>query len=348
MAPRASIRLAEMPSKERVAFWSDFVCRNLLVAACDVGQRDGFDGRLDLLAIGEVKVATAYSSELQLKRTGSDLARAQDDQMVLMLQQSGSMHIEQSGQTVVLQPGNAAWYDSTLPSNLHFHGAFQQTILLLPRDLLARTSPALSKVSGPGSLTDATAVRMLGGVAQGLMAADDASLQRGGTHWQDALTQLVVAATGAGENRRAGDLRTYHQLRVREFVRANLAEPQLDVAAIARAVHLSPAHLHRLFSGEETLMQMVWRERLEASRRALSQCRGPLPAISQVAYRFGFQDAAHFSRRFKERYGQTPSEFARQTCTRAQGAMALHERTSLPAQEAAQQESPSAATDRGR
>ena len=65
--------------------------------------------------------------------------------------------------------------------------------------------------------------------------------------------------------------------------------------------------LQQLFSDAGTTVSSWIRERrLKACYRALSSA-DLSETVTEVAFRWGFNDAAHFSRRFKEAFGVTPS-----------------------------------------
>ncbi len=105
-------------------------------------------------------------------------------------------------------------------------------------------------------------------------------------------------------------LESYHRRRIREHVLRHLGEADLDVHAIADAVKLSARHVHQLFSSEaESLMRWVWSQRLEHCRRQLESARTRGVRISDVAYDWGFSDANHFSRIFRQTYGMSPTQY---------------------------------------
>ncbi|MGE8473995.1 MAG: helix-turn-helix domain-containing protein [Paraburkholderia hospita] len=94
------------------------------------------------------------------------------------------------------------------------------------------------------------------------------------------------------------------------FIEANLCDPELDVEACALALGVSKRYVHKLF---ETLDLQYGKYVLQ---QRLARCRdellNPLLAglsIEQIAYRNGFNDAAHFSRRFRDGNGVSPREF---------------------------------------
>jgi len=99
---------------------------------------------------------------------------------------------------------------------------------------------------------------------------------------------------------------------VRDYIEANLADPQLSPASIAAAHFISTRHLHNVFhESGSTVASWIRSRRLERVRRDL---RDPLhsgTSVGAVAARWGFLDAAHFSRTFREAFGESPSDWRR-------------------------------------
>jgi AraC-like DNA-binding protein len=78
---------------------------------------------------------------------------------------------------------------------------------------------------------------------------------------------------------------------------------------ISRYAGLSARYINNLFEDEETsLMRYVWRRRLENCRKELVNPVYAEHRISDIAFRWGFNDAAHFSRAFKQHFGCNPRE----------------------------------------
>ena len=101
-----------------------------------------------------------------------------------------------------------------------------------------------------------------------------------------------------------------HKRRIVQFVRAHLADPQLDANSIARGVCLSARHVYELFADEdEPLMKWVWSQRLERCARDLQALALRSRTIGEIAYCWGFIDVSHFSRAFKQRFAATPREW---------------------------------------
>ena len=101
-----------------------------------------------------------------------------------------------------------------------------------------------------------------------------------------------------------------------ELVARNYDEP-LDVAALARAAHLSTKHFGRKFHAALGLTPMEYLRRFR-----LNRARDLLAATDQsagaIAHRVGFSDEAHFGRVFKREFGVTPGNFRRLLATKAE------------------------------
>jgi AraC-like DNA-binding protein len=98
--------------------------------------------------------------------------------------------------------------------------------------------------------------------------------------------------------------------RIRAYVAMHLRDPQLSIDQIALALNCSKRHLHNAFADETmTLATYIQDLRLTACLRELQQ-QGPTGrAITDIAMHWGFNNASHFSRIFREHTGQSPSEY---------------------------------------
>lgn len=97
---------------------------------------------------------------------------------------------------------------------------------------------------------------------------------------------------------------------LRRAVLPNLGDEDLSVDGVAAALSMSRSTLYRRV---ETLlnaspMDLVWRVRLEQAAQWL---RDTDASVGEIAYGVGFKSVPHFSRRFKEQFGTTPSAYRR-------------------------------------
>jgi len=98
--------------------------------------------------------------------------------------------------------------------------------------------------------------------------------------------------------------------RAQAFIAGNLADPDLDLARIAGAVHVTPAHLVRRFRAETgvTPMAHVWERRVATGIDLLGDTGLP---VGTIAARTGFKSVQHFSRRVRAAAGKPPARLRR-------------------------------------
>jgi len=98
-----------------------------------------------------------------------------------------------------------------------------------------------------------------------------------------------------------------HLLRAKDLIDARYRDP-LDVPALARAAHLSPAHFSREFRKAfgETPHQYLLTRRLE---RAATLLRGTDYTVAQVCFSVGLKSVGSFTSSFGRAYGCSPSAY---------------------------------------
>ena len=98
-----------------------------------------------------------------------------------------------------------------------------------------------------------------------------------------------------------------HLLRAKDLIDARYAEP-LDVAKLARAARLSPAHFSREFRRTfgETPHQYLLTRRLE---RAAALLRSTDRSVTEICFLVGLRSVGSFTTSFGRVYGMTPSAY---------------------------------------
>ncbi|MFC0008027.1 helix-turn-helix domain-containing protein [Micromonospora siamensis] len=98
-------------------------------------------------------------------------------------------------------------------------------------------------------------------------------------------------------------------LRARDAMDRAYAAP-LDVPALARIAHVSPAHFSRTFRATfgETPHRYLQRRRIERAMALLVETDRD---VTDICYAVGFGSLGTFSRTFRAVVGESPSEFRR-------------------------------------
>lgn len=122
------------------------------------------------------------------------------------------------------------------------------------------------------------------------------------------LAVSMVTTFPAGEQKIASQTPTLN--RIRASIMRNLADPDLDCALIAADVGLSVRQVHSVFSNSgHTLMRFIWSQRLARIACELENPALMHKPVSAIAFDWGFNEAAHFSRQFKAQFGMPPAKY---------------------------------------
>lgn len=216
--------------------------------------------------------------------------------------------LRQAGREAWLKAGDFVLWDSTQPIDFAVGERLHKVTLLVPQRLLEATLPdarefVATTVSG-ASDRGALFANHLRGLARMRENVPQTLLPRLMEATLDLLGTAFVAETGIDGTASQRAMLA----RIQSYIHSRLDDPTLNPEAIASAHSISVRQLHRIFAAASnvTAERWLWNERLARCRHDLTQ-PGAV-AISKVAFRWGFSDAAHFSRAFRGRYGLAPRE----------------------------------------
>jgi AraC family transcriptional activator of tynA and feaB len=103
------------------------------------------------------------------------------------------------------------------------------------------------------------------------------------------------------------------QERIKQVIDRNLHMPDLSVGRLAKQLGFSIRYIQKLFSdGDCTVSKYIRRQRLESCKRQLADPAWLNRGITEIAFNWGFNSSAHFSRVFKEQYGINAREYRKQ------------------------------------
>jgi acetamidase/formamidase/AraC-like DNA-binding protein len=115
--------------------------------------------------------------------------------------------------------------------------------------------------------------------------------------------------------------------RLCQTIERKLDDPDLTPARVAEAEGISERYLQKLFEGSGSSFTHYLRERrLQRTSAELSNPAEVHHSISEIAYRNGFNDSAHFSRAFRHRFGLSPREFRQQELERTAASVVTGQR----------------------
>jgi AraC-like DNA-binding protein len=263
--------------------------------------------------LGRLSILTLTTTPLTLRRTVR-LARTDPaPSIVLELQLAGRRSVVQGYETTILSPGDLVLLDSRRSYLSTSRDGTSQLSVRIPRADLALTDQALARVAGvrlgPQNSVVSLAASYLARLIGDHRLAAEANLDV----FEASTTELIraVVTTQLGDWVPASESQENTlTLRIMEFARQHLTDPDLTAAKIARANNISVRHLYTTLSRSGVVLgEWIRVRRLEGSRRELARSAATGRTISSIAQGWGFGDATHFSRTFRDAFGQSPREW---------------------------------------
>jgi AraC family transcriptional activator of tynA and feaB len=93
-----------------------------------------------------------------------------------------------------------------------------------------------------------------------------------------------------------------------KYIEVNVANPALSADMVARHFGISTRYLHKAFElGDHTFAETVLARRLDRCARDLVQVAGQ--SISEIAFKWGFNEISHFNHAFRRRFNTSPGEY---------------------------------------
>ena len=100
----------------------------------------------------------------------------------------------------------------------------------------------------------------------------------------------------------------YHQICL--AIQSRLDDTELSIEMLSTDLNISDRSIRRAcFDHGTTFSALLKEERLRHISRLLSLPDAHKLSLTEIAHRFAFYDLAHFSRAFKQRFGQSPSRY---------------------------------------
>lgn len=293
--------------------WKHLVAESfvpLTAQTCDV---DGFRGGMRSRVLDHMSIVEVTATSHEVHRTPALIAQAHERYFKLNLQLEGTGLLIQDNREAVLQPGDLAIYDTNRPYTLAFEDSTRIMVLMFPCDALSLPADYVGQLAavrmGSGGLSGIVG-QFIRELSANLDVLNGPSGSRLATNALDLVSTMLHAEMDITPDRMKPQ--ALLAVSVREYIEANLSDPLLSPASIAAAHFISTRHLHNVFhESGTTVASWIRTQRLEGARRDL---RDPLHAgksVGAVAARWGFLDAAHFSRTFRDAFGVPPSGWRR-------------------------------------
>lgn len=305
-----------MPARETVGAWHDWMAGLFNGLQSDVYGDTEFDGHVHSARAGDVLLVRLEANRHRVTQLATrSTLRSDAPFLKIVAPWQGTASVEQHGRQARARPGAWAIYDTTGRYVVQNPERSQHLIVMVPKEQLAASGLRLQALMG----------RLVGGTA----GISRVALETMRSTYQELPSMSAQAARGAGDLitelvrlslcdlAGQGTPATQAQAlrdRIRAHVGRHLHDASLSIDGIAQALNCSKRALHKSFGehegeGEGTLAQYILRQRLEACMRELRDAAQTGRSITEIAFSWGFNSSAHFSRAFRAHTGLSPSDY---------------------------------------
>jgi len=96
-----------------------------------------------------------------------------------------------------------------------------------------------------------------------------------------------------------------------DYIENHLSE-NIKLSDIAHDLSISEYHFHRIYSSNsnETLNQFITRIKME--RSAIYLLVNKKNTITEIAFRYGYNDSSSYNRAFRKHFGLSPTQFRKE------------------------------------
>ena len=237
---------------------------------------------------------------------------SQSDSIVgFQLMRRGVEHVRERSRTAALTAGDVILWDASQPVDVEVVEPFMKRTLIFPRERVLSVCPRLDELKAIPPLGRNGAARLLVRYVEALAGELPRLDAAAGAAAADAALELLRAAVEPSLPTSRLAKRAALRADVRRYVRTQLQDPALGPESIARAHAISVRALHALFEDSgESVAGLVRHERLARCLEDLVLPSGG--SVTEIGFRWGFRETAHFSRVFKREFDVTPSDVRRE------------------------------------
>ena len=304
-----------MPAELSLSTWREQIGRRLINLDFEPSPRERFRALIEPLFHHDGLRVTR--SRISAGVTFRDKSMVGDGEYTrsLLFADHGRLTVTHQGREITLRQGEATVVENWMPGRVGSDTTFAFAAVVLPVADGNSSCPGLDRVLGKPIWRNDGTLKLIRDYIRILRRKTHAHLQPGAAaavrrHLFD-LASLVVS----GGNIADVDVPSVQEIRLATaiaLIEGQFCDPGLTPAVVAANLNISTRYLERLLeSSGRTFSARVMDLRLDAAHRMLDDPAARHLRISEIAARSGFTDLSHFSRRFRQRYGEPPSAVPR-------------------------------------
>jgi AraC-like DNA-binding protein len=297
----------------QATYWNEVYEERFARVTFNPADRAGFQAELRLGAIGAVDFACVRAPKTEVERTRDHVRLVSKRMLAFILLVRGSGEFSQSGHVSSFEAGDIVLSDNVAPSLCRYDGPVEVIVARTTEEALRPRLPQFERLCGRRLRAGAGLADTAFGMARSLseklndeLPYDFAPAISGQLIDVFATAYAIAFNAPTSEN----SVAAARAARVKSFIEAHLGDPEMTPQGAADALGISPRYLRLLMAeGGECPSAYILRRRLEECAKQLASVSSRRRTVTDIAFSWGFNSAAHFTRVFKAKYGMTPTDY---------------------------------------
>ncbi len=294
-----------IPERERLQYWRR-VCR--VVDIEPLGDRP-FEAEGAVLDLPGLHIGWCHSKTPACWKRTAELVKHRDDAVALLLPVGGRMTCSHLGREIEVEAGEGVGVLHAVPVSICFR-SLKHIAIWAPRSALSPLVRDLDAAVARLIPRRTEALRLLRSYATTLRdmseVGDPVFAMRAAGHIHDLMALALGATPEAAE---MAEKRSGRAAKLAAIKRDIANDPGCRLGTLATRYRVTPRSIQKLFADAGTTFSAyVMEQRLANSRSMLLDPAYADWTIGAIAMEAGFGDLSHFNRKFKRRYGATPSD----------------------------------------
>lgn len=307
------------PGELRAAAWQQTLSRIGLACDFPTAERTPLHGCASVSVSSHASVFAKLHGSPQILHSAQDGVGRRNDVVLILALLEGHGQVSVGPESAQVHAGDIFLLNPQQDWRLDLPTAFTAILIELKEaGFLARLmrtgSSDLNKVTtsfGTGGIS-ADFLYSIGEHFDGLSPEDLGQMEA-------SLVSLLIAGmarhadaedAGDGDAEHSTSVQLGHLRRVCRSIENRLTDPDVSIGEIARIENLSARYIQKLFAGGDTTFgEYVKKRRLDRCRNDLANSALKHLTICELCFRWGFNDAANFSRAFNLEFGISPKAY---------------------------------------
>lgn len=310
LVPHTQFSTELIPEEGRFDVWRDSMSVLFEVERKKEHAQSPFVANLEAFMFDQIMLARTTSNSAYYRRQPKDIKADGIDMIMIQLFLKGEVEFQHGKNRSFIKPGDILVYDLSREVS-NFNTSFDNISVLFPRELIDEYIPAAALWHGQILPRDQPMTNLLRSHMMSLYEFGPNITNESCDNLQRALLNLTSSAFQASTQNiaRAAEIIAATQLReIKKYIHKHLHHPNLTPESIGQAFGFSRAQLYRVAEPLDGITHYIQKQRLKRCWKELNNPGQNHMTITELAFKWGYNDAGTFTRNFKKAFGMLPKD----------------------------------------